>query len=218
MGRAVKINDENGAAPVDVRGAQSLAERAETGPRSRIRRHPERSVAERAEAILQAGRIAHVAFAVQGQPYVIPFGYYYEDGAVYLHGAPASRTLKQLAAGTPVAIEVTLLDGLVASRDARNHSMNYRCVVVYGVAEAIADLDEKRAIFERMTDRLFPQRQAERDYAAASVKDLRSVQLLAVWVDELSAKSRTGGPMGPRDADESASGSAYVLELPGLDA
>ena len=167
-------------------------------------------MAERAEAILQAGRIAHVAFAVQGQPYVIPFGYYYEDGAVYLHGAPASRALKQLAAGTPVAIEVTLLDGLVASRDARNHSMNYRCVVVYGVAESIADLDEKRAIFERMTDRFFPQRQAERDYAAASVKDLRSVQLLAVRVDELSAKSRTGGPMGPRDADESASGSAYV--------
>jgi uncharacterized protein len=203
---------------VQARGTQSLAKRAETSPRSRIRRHPERSVAERAEAILQAGRIAHVAFAVQGQPYVIPFGYYYEDGAVYLHGAPASRTLKQLAAGTPVAIEVTLLDGLVASRDARNHSMNYRCCVVYGVAEAIANLDVKRAILERMTDRFFPQRQADRDYAAASVKDLRSVQLLAVRVDELSAKSRTGGPMGPRDADESTSGSAYVLELPGLNA
>jgi nitroimidazol reductase NimA-like FMN-containing flavoprotein (pyridoxamine 5'-phosphate oxidase superfamily) len=218
MGHAVEVDGENKVARAPAQGVQPLAERAETSSRSRIRRHPERSVAERAEAILKAGRVAHVAFAIQGQPYVIPFGYYYEDGAVYLHGAPASRTLKQLAAGTAVAIEVTLLDGLVASRDARNHSMNYRSVVVYGTAESITDLDEKRAIFERMTGRFFSQRQADRDYAAASLKDLRSVQLLAVRIDELSAKSRTGGPKGPRDEDESASGTAYVVELPGLDA
>ncbi|HEV8191958.1 MAG TPA: pyridoxamine 5'-phosphate oxidase family protein [Ktedonobacterales bacterium] len=217
MGHTVKIDGENSATRAHAHGVKMRAEHAETSSRSRIRRHPERSVAERAAAILRAGRVAHVAFAVEGQPYVIPFGYYYEDGAVYLHGAPASRTLKHLAAGTPVALEVTLLDGLVASRDARNHSMNYRCVVVYGTAEAIADLDDKRAIFERMTERFFPQRTADRDYAAARVKDLRSVQLLAVRVEDLSAKSRVGGPKGPRDADEGAPGSAYVVELAGLD-
>lgn len=211
----------NGAPRAEAPGlehAAGLAERAGISPRSRIRRHPERSVAKQAEAILEAGRVAHVAFAVDGQPHVIPFGYYYEDGAVYLHGAPASRALKLLAAGTPVAVEVTLLDGLVASRAAANHSMNYRSVVVYGRAEAIADDDEKRALMERMTARFFPDRRVSREYEAARPKDLRGLLLVAVRIGELSAKARTGGPKGPRDQDEDAPGTAHVVELPGLDA
>ena len=96
--------------------------------------------------------------------------------------------------------------------------MNYRSVVVYGTAELISDEGEQRAIFERMTDHFFPGRLPNRDYAAASLKDLRSVRLVAVRVDELSAKARTGGPKGPHDEDADALGSAYVIELPGLDA
>ncbi|HEX8034405.1 MAG TPA: hypothetical protein VF510_11180, partial [Ktedonobacterales bacterium] len=38
--------------------------------RSRIRRHPERAVPEMAEEILLRGRVAHVAFAIDGQPYI----------------------------------------------------------------------------------------------------------------------------------------------------
>ena len=38
------------------------------GPRTRIRRHPERAVPEQAEEFLRAGRIAHVAHTVDGQP------------------------------------------------------------------------------------------------------------------------------------------------------
>ena len=74
--------------------ASPLAQRAETSARSRIRRHAERSAPTEAQRILEAGRVAHVAYALDGQPHVIPLLYDYADGAVYLHGAPASRTLK----------------------------------------------------------------------------------------------------------------------------
>jgi nitroimidazol reductase NimA-like FMN-containing flavoprotein (pyridoxamine 5'-phosphate oxidase superfamily) len=186
--------------------------------RTRIRRHPERSVPERAEEILRAGRVAHVAYAVDGQPFVLPFTYFYADGAVYLHGAPASRTVKVLRAGTPVCVEVTLLDGLVASRDAKSHSMNYRSAVVFGRAEAVTDLEEKRALFERMTATYFPGRAAGADYYPARTGDLRAVELLAVRVDDLSAKARSGPPLGAHDRDaEAGTTTAYVVELPGLD-
>lgn len=198
---------------------KSLAERVGMSPRTRIRRHAERTApAEEAERILRAGRVAHVAYSLEGQPFVIPFTYAYEDSAIYLHGAPASRTLKSLRGGMNVAIEVTLLDGLIASRDAESHSANYRAVVVYGQAERVTSMAEKRAILERMTLRYFPGRTVGADYEAATEKQLRALEVLRVPVTELGAKMRTGGPRGPRDADPSAPGTAYVVELGGYDA
>ncbi len=206
--------DEDSMAPE----AEPLAARAGISPRSRIRRHAERAAPEEAERILQAGRVAHVAYTLEGLPYVIPFTYDYADGAIYLHGAPASRTLKTLRGGMDVAIEVTLLDGLIASRDAESHSANYRTVVVYGRAERVMSRVEKRAILERMTLRYFPGRTVGADYEAATEKQLRALEVLRVPVTELGVKMRTGGPRGPRDADPTASGTAYVVELGGYDA
>ncbi|HEX5572102.1 MAG TPA: pyridoxamine 5'-phosphate oxidase family protein [Ktedonobacterales bacterium] len=196
--------------------ASELARRAETTPRSRIRRHAERSVAAEAERMLEAGQVAHVAYTLDGQPHVIPFLYDYADGAVYLHGAPASRTLKSLRAGMSVAIEVLLLDGLIASRDAESHSANYRSVVVYGVAQRVTGMAEKRAILERMTRRYFPGRAVGQDYAAATEKQMRALEVLRVPIDELSAKQRDGGPRGPRDDAPTPDGhTAFVLQVGG---
>jgi nitroimidazol reductase NimA-like FMN-containing flavoprotein (pyridoxamine 5'-phosphate oxidase superfamily) len=206
----------------DVNGmateSEPLAARAGVTPRSRVRRHAERAAPAEAERVLRAGRVAHVAYALDGQPYVIPFLYDYADSAIYLHGAPASRTLKALRGGVEAAIEVTLLDGLIASRDAESHSANYRAVVVYGRAERVTNMEEKRAILERMTLRYFPGRTMGIDYEAATEKQMRALEVLRIPVTELGAKMRDGGPRGPRDADPTASGTAYVVELGGYDA
>ncbi len=217
---AIRRGDARARAGADDMAPESepLAARAGKSPRSRIRRHAERAAPDEAERILQVGRVAHVAYALEGQPYVIPFTYDYADGAIYLHGAPASRTLKALRGGLDVAIEVTLLDGLIASRDAESHSANYRTVVVYGRAERVTAMEEKRAILERMTLRYFPGRTVGTDYEAATEKQLRALEVLRVPVTELGVKMRTGGPRGPRDADLTAPGTAYVVELGGYDA
>ena len=212
ISETTKTHDAHGA-------SDTLQQRAETTRRSRIRRHAERSAASEARRILEAGRVAHVAYALDGQPHVIPFLYDYADGALYLHGAPGSRTLKSLRGGMQVAVEVMLLDGLIASRDAENHSANYRSVVVYGVAQRVTHMAEKRAILERMTLRYFPGRTVNVDYAAATDKQMRALEVLRVPVDELSAKMRTGGPRGPRDAEDGGGAdsghTAFVVEVGG---
>ena len=185
--------------------------------RTRVRRHPERAVPEQAEEILRAGRVAHVAFVVDGQPCVVPMTYHYEDGVLYVHGAPAGRAPAALRGGAPVCVEVTLLDGLVASRDAKSHSLNYRSVIVYGTPVAVTSVAEKRTVFERMTARYFPERTAGQDYIPARDGDLRGVELLAIRADERSAKRRTGPPLGVHDADDAAPGTHFVVVLPGVD-
>ena len=191
---------------------------ATAGPsdRTRIRRHPERALElpEGALPVLAEGLVAHVAFSQDGQPFVLPFTYLYTDGCIYLHGAPASRTIRGLRAGAPVCIEVTLLDALIASRTAEYHSINYRSVVCFGTARVVRDTEKKRRVLETLIGRYFPGRAAGVDYAAITDKELKATELCEVEIDEMSAKARAGPPMGPLDADSGAAGNAGIVPLP----
>src|ERR1043165_4846853 len=105
-------------------------------PRTRVRRLPRRASYERdvVHAILDEALVCHVGFVDGGQPFVLPTIHARVDDALYLHGAAASRMLRGLGDGVPVCITVTLVDGIVLARSAFHHSMNYRSVVILGVA------------------------------------------------------------------------------------
>ncbi|HEX2037107.1 MAG TPA: pyridoxamine 5'-phosphate oxidase family protein [Chloroflexota bacterium] len=181
-----------------------------------IRRHPERAVPQEAAAILAAGKVAHVGFCEDGQPVVIPLGYAYDPrlpDRLYLHGAPASRAVRRLAAGAPVCVTVTLLDGLVYSRTALFHSMNYRSVVCFGRGRPVVDQETQLAVFEQMVSRYFPGRAVERDYSAPTPEHLHATTLVELRIETWSAKARRGGPKGPLDADPDAPGTSGVLPL-----
>src|ERR1700756_4646445 len=113
--------------------------------RTRVVREPERGVYDRETVyrILDEGFICHVGFVVDGQPFVIPTSYGRSGDTLYIHGSAASRMLRNLDKGIPVCITVTLLDGLVLARSVFNHSMNYRSVVILGIAHAVTDSEEK---------------------------------------------------------------------------
>ncbi|MGE0057522.1 MAG: pyridoxamine 5'-phosphate oxidase family protein [Dehalococcoidia bacterium] len=170
--------------------------------RARIRTHPERAVPDEAEAILEKALLAHVGFAVDGQPFVIPMLYLYEDNIIYIHGQKEGRIARTLRAGDRVCIEVTIVDGLVTSRDALYHTANYRSAVAFGTAREITDRDEKERVLERMTRRYFPGRTAGEHYRPPSDGDLKITGLMAVEIEEMNGKRRSGPPTGPADADE----------------
>ena len=172
-------------------------------PRTQIRTHPERAVPDEAEEILEKGLVAHVGFAVEGQPYVIPMLYHYENNTVYIHGQRGGRLPRTLRAGDNVCVEVTILDGLIASRHALYHSANYRSAIGFGVAREVTDRDEKEAVLERMTRRYFPGRTVGEHYHAPTDGDLKITALMAVEMTELNGKKRSGPPAGPADADDS---------------
>lgn len=171
--------------------------------RAQIRTHPERAVEDEADEILTKASVAHVGFVVDGQPFVIPMLYHYEGDVIYVHGQRGGRMARTLRAGDNVCIEVTILDGLIASRHALYHSANYRSTVAFGRAREVTDRDEKAAVLERMTRRYFPGRTIGVDYHAPSDADLRITALMAIDIEELNGKRRTGPPAGPDDADDS---------------
>jgi nitroimidazol reductase NimA-like FMN-containing flavoprotein (pyridoxamine 5'-phosphate oxidase superfamily) len=164
-------------------------------PRTTVCRLPERATydADTVRAILDEGIVAHVGFVHDGQPYVMPMAYGRDGDWLILHGSLASRLLRTLAAGAPVCVTVTLLDGLVIARSAFHSSMNYRSVVVLGSAQPVEDPAEKRRALDRLVEHLVPGRTAE----ARPMTDTEVKRTLVVRIPlrEASAKVRTGPPV-----------------------
>lgn len=163
--------------------------------RTQVKRLPKRATYDKAQvhAILDEGFICHVGFVVDGQPYVIPTGYARSGDQLYIHGSAASRMLRALGEGAPVCVTVTLVDGLVLARSAFHHSMNYRSVVVLGQARVVSDPDEKMAALGHFTNHIVPGRWDE--VRQPYEQEMKSTTVLALPLDEVSAKVRTGGPI-----------------------
>lgn len=161
--------------------------------RVRVRRVPDRGAYDRAtvDAILDAGAVCHLGFAVDGQPYVIPTLYGRDGDAVYVHGSAASRMLRHLAGGVAACLTVTHVDALILARSAFHHSMNYRSVVVLGTATLVDEPAEKLHALEVVSEQVVPGRWSA--VRAPNDRELRATTVLRLPLDECSAKIRDAG-------------------------
>lgn len=164
------------------------------GPRSRVTRlaRKARYDIETIHAVLDAGYLCHVGFAVDGQPVVIPTLYGRAGDRVVFHGSSASRMLRRLSEGVPVCVAVTLVDGVVLARSLFHSSMHYRSVVLYGTARELEDRDERLAALRTISEHLVPGRWSEA--RAPNEKELAATSVLALSIDEASAKVSAGPP------------------------
>jgi nitroimidazol reductase NimA-like FMN-containing flavoprotein (pyridoxamine 5'-phosphate oxidase superfamily) len=172
--------------------------------RTNVKRLPKRGVYDKARvhAILDEGLICHIGFTHDGQTYVIPTGYVRVDDRIYIHGSAASRMLGTLKQGIDICLTVTLLDGLVLARSAFHHSMNYRSVVVLGKAQLVTDPNEKVAALHAFVDHVVPGRWDE--VRQPTAKELHGTYVLALALNEVSAKVRTGPPIDDEEDYELA--------------
>ncbi len=163
--------------------------------RTALKRLPQRGAFDRESInqILDEGFICHVAFTVDGQPFVIPTGYARAGDRLFIHGSQASRMLRTLGQGIEVCLTVTLIDGLVLARSAFHHSMNYRSVVVFGNARVVDDPDEKLGALRALSEHMIPGRWD--DVREPNERELQSTTVLSLPLDEASAKVRTGPPL-----------------------
>ncbi|HEX3202421.1 MAG TPA: pyridoxamine 5'-phosphate oxidase family protein [Actinomycetes bacterium] len=161
--------------------------------RTQVRRLPERGAYDRAtvHAILDEGFICHVGFVVDGQPYVVPTGYARIGETIYLHGSTGSRL--GLRPGMDVCVTVTLLDGIVLARSAFHHSMNFRSVMAIGRTRPVTDPAQKDAALRALVDHIVPGRGAA--VRGGDRRELAATAVLALPLDEVSAKVRTGPPI-----------------------
>jgi len=163
-------------------------------PRTRLRRYPERGRSEREELyeILDAGLFCHLGVSEEAGPRVIPTLYGRVEDTLYIHGSPASTTLRAAQRELPICVTVTLVQGLVLARSVFHHSANFRCAMVFGRARLVADPEERIAGLRACAEQLVPGRWGVA--RTPSREELARTAVIALSLAEASVKIREGGP------------------------
>jgi nitroimidazol reductase NimA-like FMN-containing flavoprotein (pyridoxamine 5'-phosphate oxidase superfamily) len=168
------------------------------GARTRVRRvtkkarYDEKVIYE----ILDQARLCHVAALVQGTPVALPTLHAREGRTVFLHGSPSNEVMKALVRDGEAFVTATLFEGLRLARSGFHSSIAFRSVVVVGVAREVVDENEKLRVLDLFIDRVLPGR--AREVRPMSTQELRLTMVVAVAIDEASAKVS----WGPTDDDE----------------
>ena len=167
--------------------------------RTRVRSLPEKTRTDRAalDEVLDSALVAHVAIVDAGQPYVLPMACARDGERLLVHGSTGSRLLRAMAAGAPICVTVTHLDGLVLARSAFNSSMQYRSAMILASARPVADQLEGLRV---LTEHLIPGRWDI--LRAPTAKELAATLVLEIPLAEWSVKISDSPPEDePEDLD-----------------
>jgi nitroimidazol reductase NimA-like FMN-containing flavoprotein (pyridoxamine 5'-phosphate oxidase superfamily) len=188
--------------------ADTSSESSPSSDRTTVRRGAKRAEygQEKILEILRAGSVAHVGVKTNDGPLVLPMVYGLTDDTLYLHGALANSLLKS-GADTDICVTVTIVDGLVFAKTPFNHSMNYRSVVVRGKARVVEDDEEVMRALRLMTDHIVQTWDVTRD---PSPSEIRATRIVALPLDEKSAKVRTGEAINDEVDIDLAVWSGYI--------
>lgn len=144
------------------------------------------------DSILDEAWHCTLSFVADGEPRALPTLHVRIGDTVYVHGSTGSRPLLHARdGGLRVCLSVTLIDGLVLARSQFHHSANYRSVVAHGVATLVESPSEKERVLNALVDKIGDGRSTQTRPPTA--KELAQTSVLALRLDEVSARQRTGG-------------------------
>lgn len=163
--------------------------------RSRVRTNVKRAVYDfkTIAKILDSSFVCHIGFVIENQPFIIPTCYGRENDKIFFHGAKGSRMLKHTGTGSEICIAVTKVDGIVLAKSAFHHSINYRSIAIFGIANEINDPLEKTNALKIISENILPRRWE--DARKPNDKELNATSVFLVLLNEVSAKVREGEPI-----------------------
>jgi nitroimidazol reductase NimA-like FMN-containing flavoprotein (pyridoxamine 5'-phosphate oxidase superfamily) len=155
--------------------------------RNKVRRGHKRAAYDRQkiDEILDSTYLCHVGFELDGQPHVIPTCHWREGNRLYWHGSAKSMMIRHAAAGNPVCVTVTNLDGLVLARSAFSTSVNYRSVMCYGRPELVQDDVEFNRQMELFFEQVAPGRWPQ--LRTMTAQERKATGLVAMEIEDAAA-------------------------------
>ncbi|HBT16028.1 MAG TPA: pyridoxamine 5'-phosphate oxidase family protein [Firmicutes bacterium] len=119
-----------------------------------MRRH-DKEITEKdfLEKILEEELVCRIALNDNGKPYLVPMIFGYKDNYLLLHSAKEGKKIEILRKNNEVCFEVESCVELVPSEIACHWDLKYYCVIGFGRAYFVDDLEEKENSLKIIMDK-----------------------------------------------------------------
>jgi nitroimidazol reductase NimA-like FMN-containing flavoprotein (pyridoxamine 5'-phosphate oxidase superfamily) len=139
---------------------------------------------------LKSAQVGHIATSIDGQPFITPSTFWYDEEShqVVFHSNIAGRIRSNIESNPRVSLEASELGRFLPSNVALEFSLQYRSVMVFGIARLIDDPNEARRLLYGLIGKYFPKMTAGREYREITDKELRATSVYAIQIESWSGK------------------------------
>ena len=162
----------------------------EQGPAAHQRR-PEYSRDEAwIRAMLRGGEVAHIATVWDGQPFITPTNFYYDEPGhrLIFHSNVTGRLRANIEHHPTVCAEISELGRYLPSNVALEFSLQYRSVVVFGTAGILSNPEEQRRMLHLLIAKYFGPMQLGKDYRPVTPQELKRTTVYELRIESWSGK------------------------------
>jgi len=94
--------------------------------------------------ILSESEICRLGLVENGEAYIVPVNYSYDNGTIYIHSAPEGRKIELLRCNNLVTFEIELPAEIIRDKTPCNWSAKYRSVMGKGIISILSDTESKK--------------------------------------------------------------------------
>ena len=142
------------------------------------------------KSFLKVARVGHIATSVDGQPFITPTTFWFdeENHQIAFHSNVAGRIRSNIEANPRVSLEASELGKLLPSNVALEFSLQFRSVMVFGIARIVTNSMEARRLLYGLIGKYFPEMRAGKEYREITDKELRATSIYAIQIEAWSGK------------------------------
>ncbi len=124
--------------------------------------------------------------SADNKPYTLPFNFGFENGTLYLHGAPTGRKMDVLKNNPSVCVAFSSNHQMynVSENVACSYGMKYKSALIEGKIEFVDDYDEKVRILN-----VIMRQYTKRDDFKYNAPAVNNIAVMRVVADSITAKA-----------------------------
>ena len=139
---------------------------------------------------LRSAQIARIASMWEDQPFITPSTFLFDEPnhRLVFHSNVSGRVRANLERHSRVCAEVSQMGRTLPSNVALEFSLQFRSVVIFGLARVLTDPEEQREVMHRLIAKYFGHMQLGADYRPATDKELRRTSVYEIRIESWSGK------------------------------
>ena len=141
-------------------------------------------------AFLQRGQVAHIATVCDGQPFVTPTNYYFDEPGhrLIFHSNVTGRLRANIEQHARVCAEVSEMGRYLPSNVALEFGVQFRSVMVFGDAHVLDDREEQRRMLHLLIAKYFSPMELGADYRPVTDQELKRTTVYELRIESWSGK------------------------------